>query len=1030
MQQQPPHQDDWQNQQSGEIPLTGWYPSQDYSDDWSQLSQQPSPQQSQQQQQQHQQQINHIPYQQATPIDNVIYQQNFRDEESESRRLSGAPSSFGDKASSSPEEGGAGGSEPPGSSRLATLNPPLSSSSSGDLNGLMSQGSQQSLSHRQGSSYSGPSGIPSLENIAPSGTSLRRGMACKFCRRRKLRCSGERPACSSCVKYKQECEYQPPAKAQKVQALESRVAELSDYISQGINPNINTAFSSQPLTFDENGIPQPIYDGSYQNDTQAQYQYLNYALPSNEGTSTFTPNLDINGQAFSGYAPDQTQRGLPTTFPQPDSQYSYPAFADNTPIIPSLSDQLPHSQPIQQTQQPFPQTYNSLLSSNPSTTNAFTQTSSENGISSNFTYPTNPTTQRQLPQSSYQVPAIIPSQAEIPTMPNMAQPFIPQPSLNSDTSSTPTQIVNTPSNSGSTPGSSIIHAPPGSQAMSFELASLRYTAEIPEVDPVDKLTERLGEFLFSPATDNSNSGSGSNIKEELYDDEITNGNNIGLGKKRRTGKNHTGQWSNGTNQRPDGPNRTSLFRSRVETDGLRDEHRKKLLDVFLGHCRLFFEMSIPRFWYRMTFHDRRRPSLALLNAMYLWATRMTASPNLAAMEAHFFAEACRHLDSAGPNSDRLIDAVKAAMLLCAYAYTNGRHHEGWLIAGLAVRLVTSTGIHQIPSLTFRPQQPDNPFLRNRVHLLPAPEDAVELAERVHAFWCVYAIEKCGAFATGFPSSLRDEEIATPFGRPLDEIASQTVTSQDDVTIRDLYQGTAYAHPDGDSPYIRWIKAVTILERASKLAFLSPAVDSEYTQAWNSFGNKLSQSSTSGSPQPNPPPAWMNQPKYKNPKDYEECSKALKHYMISLGIDGISPIERRRMAESEGSVEPVIKSHTVLLHHQTCAIEMLMHDINSLDVDNSVAVVAGRRSAELIKALPPIPSQEVDAQVILVWCMIVKLLIKELRRCIKLGDYTASRPIEEDIDIIVTEMGRVGQTMHIARVQSKAMADFKKAALTP
>ncbi|WVW78287.1 hypothetical protein I302_100241 [Kwoniella bestiolae CBS 10118] len=1014
MQQQPPPQvpDDWQNQQqqqNDETPLTGWYPSEEYvSNTWN--PQQPP-----------QQDMN--PLQFPPHPSDVIYPQNFGEmDNSEFRRISGVPSSLGDQASASPE-GEGGGSDTSDLSRFASMNGPSSSSSAGDLSRMMSEGSQ-SLPQRPNTSFSGPSGIPSSEHIAPSGTSLRRGMACKFCRRRKLRCSGERPACSSCVKYKQECEYQPPAKISKVQALESRVAELSDYITQGTVPNLSSAFSSQPLAYDENGLPQPIYGDSYPNDPQAQYQYLNYTLPvsgDNSNPSTFTPNVNMNGQPYPPYVPTPPQTAFQTNFPQPNQYAMYPTYGENAQYVTAPSDSSPATASLQTPHQ-FQQGFRAVSSSSPIPANSFDQNVTDEAINPNpnYTYPSD--TQR----ATQSVPQLVPSQSQTHPQnqypPNssfaVAQPLVQRSSLNSESStSSNTHNALTPNGSAgiSTPSSSSVHAPPGSQSMYAELANLRYTTDIAESDPVDKLTERLGEFLFSPINDSVKEGT----------DENSDVNAPGLGnKKRRTAKAQSGQWSNGASQRSDGPERTSLFRSRIESDSLRDEHRKKLLDTFLGHCRLFFEMSIPRFWYRMTFHDRRRPSLALLNAMYLWATRMTASPNLVPMEAHFFAEACRHLDSAGPNSDRLIDAVKAAMLLCAYSYTNGRHHEGWLIAGLAVRLVTSTGIHQIPSLTFRPTQADNPFLRNRVHLLPPPEDAVELAERVHAFWCVYSIEKCGAFATGFPSSLRDDDIATPFGRPLDEIASQSVTLQDDVTVRDLFKGTAHPHPDGDSPYIRWVKAVAILERASKLAFLTPTDDSEYSQAWHSYATSLS----NGSPPPNPPPGWLNQPKYRNSKDYDECSRALKQYIESLGIDGVSPIERRQQALQEGSIEPVIRSHTILLHHQVYASEMLMNDINSLDTENDIAVAAGRKSADLVKGLPPIPPQEVDAQVILVWCMIIKLLIKELRRCTKIGDYSASRSIEDDIDVLIKEMNRIGHTMHIARVQSKAMDDFKKAAL--
>lgn len=111
------------------------------------------------------------------------------------------------------------------------------------------------------------------------------------------------------------------------------------------------------------------------------------------------------------------------------------------------------------------------------------------------------------------------------------------------------------------------------------------------------------------------------------------------------------------------------------------------IDCFLAHSRLFFEMSIPRFRYRLTFTDRRRPSLALLNAMvgftvkssltkqYLWATRISNSPQMSSMEQTFFTAACRHLDISSANGDRLMDCLRAAMLLSAYSYTSGRFHE-------------------------------------------------------------------------------------------------------------------------------------------------------------------------------------------------------------------------------------------------------------------------------------------------------------------------------------------------------------------
>ncbi|OCF30778.1 hypothetical protein I316_07585 [Kwoniella heveanensis BCC8398] len=842
---------------------------------------------------------------------------------------------------------------------------------------LQSDGQSQIYVTQHPASFSGPTGLPSVEHIAPSGTSLRRGI---------------------CVKYKQDCEYQPPVKAQKVQGLESRIADLSDYIQNGTS-TIPPAFSSQPLGYDNPNAQQAMYPDSYAyQDVQGQsFQYVPYDPSQTDmsvpNSATFPPlptDHDLNG-----YLPTPPQVAYPATFvSETTSQYPYPQYSEPgmTLVNPTGPSHPTHILPVAQEAQ-LNQVYKlGNETSPPVPPLGYPPISSDDSAPASYVFMADPKKPLQFVPSQ--------TQSRVTSIP---PPLQEPPSAPSDSSG---PNVNTPSGSASTPGSH--HAPPGSQAMYAEAANLRYTAEITEVDPVEGLTERLGEFLFSPAD--------KPLPKQEEGDSM---------KKRRTSKKQGGQWTSGGRATGDVPKKGTLFHNRMERDGLKDEHRDLLLDCFLAHCRLFFEMSVPRFRYRMTFHDRRRPSLALLNAIYLWATRMSNSPDLAAMEAHFFAEACRHLDSAGPNSDRLIDAVRAAMLLCSYSYTNGRHHEGWLIAGLAVRLVMSTGLHQIPSLTFRPPPPESPFLRNRVHLLPPPEDSIELAERVHAFWCVYAIERCGALATGFPSSLGDTDISTPFGRPLDEIASQSVTIQDDVTIRDLYKGQAYAHPEGDSPYIRWVKAVTILERSSKLAFLTPVDGAEYTKSWAAYASSISQSSN-GQRQ-NPPPEWLNQPKYRNPQDYEECSRALKHYVQSLGEDGISPVERHSAAKLEGSSEFTIKSHTILLHHQVYAIEMLMHDINSLDIENDVAVAAGRKSADLIRQLPPIPFNEVDAQVILVWCMITKVLIKELRRVTQLGDYMASRLIEDDVDVLIKEMGRIGITMHIARVQSNAMEELKNAA---
>lgn len=548
--------------------------------------------------------------------------------------------------------------------------------------------------------------------------------------------------------------------------------------------------------------------------------------------------------------------------------------------------------------------------------------------------------------------------------------------------------------SGSTPNSednaSGTERPLASR-MYRQTASLHYVADAGT--NVDGLTERLGEFLFSP---NSSA---------VKDDEQV--------RRRKKGNGNV-------LLKPDG---TSVKRMRAEYDGLLDSFRSILLDCFLAHVTLFFEMSVPRFKYRMTFADRRRPSLALLNTMYLWATRISNAPQMSNMEKQFFEQACTHLDISTSTVDRLIDGVRAAMLLSAYSYASGRHHEGWCLGGLAVRVALSCGLHRIQSMTLRPPPPRNPFLRNQHFLLPPPEDAVELGERIHAFWAAFSIDRAGALATGYPSGMRDEDIKTPFHRPLADISAGMVSEADDITVKDLFAGNV-GDTKRDNNYVRWLKVVIILERAAKLAYLDPDDDSPYSQAWNKYHLTLHRD-----PDQPKPPAYLDQPKYRNPNRFRGCLLAIERFTNCLGEDGVFPVTRRAHAEQDGQPEPEIEPATLMLHHMIAAVHMVLHDINSLDVENTEAVMAARRSVTLFRAVPPIPFTEVDAFVILVWSMIAKVLIKEAHRLTLIGDTENANITAGDADTVIAEIRRIALTMHLARTQANALDELKAAALS-
>ena len=180
-------------------------------------------------------------------------------------------------------------------------------------------------------------------------------------------------------------------------------------------------------------------------------------------------------------------------------------------------------------------------------------------------------------------------------------------------------------------------------------------------DTVDGITERLGEFLFDPVeSERAVHGTPSSATSEAPPKKAS-----------RTAK----------------QTQRDKALTVVESDGLDANSRNMLLDCFLTYSRLFFEMSIPRFRYRMTFQDRRRPAPALLFAMYLWATRISHQTQAPSMEQHFFTSACKALDVSSASRDRLMDCLRAVMLLSSYTYTAGRYHE---VSGLSSHLLPPT----------------------------------------------------------------------------------------------------------------------------------------------------------------------------------------------------------------------------------------------------------------------------------------------------------------------------------------------------
>ncbi|KAI5480001.1 binuclear zinc transcription factor [Pseudohyphozyma bogoriensis] len=80
---------------------------------------------------------------------------------------------------------------------------------------------------------------------------LARGSACVVCRKRKLRCDGIRPACTTCKRLNHDCRYGDPLHEKLMETnkeLEDRIRQLEDELELARNPARTSSSASGPST--------------------------------------------------------------------------------------------------------------------------------------------------------------------------------------------------------------------------------------------------------------------------------------------------------------------------------------------------------------------------------------------------------------------------------------------------------------------------------------------------------------------------------------------------------------------------------------------------------------------------------------------------------------------------------------------------------------------------------------------------------------------------------------------------------------
>jgi hypothetical protein len=83
--------------------------------------------------------------------------------------------------------------------------------------------------------------------------------SCDPCRRRKVKCGGERPSCGRCIARSENCVYKLPPTLSYTQTLENRVKELELLVSDLRNTSVTSSLKDS-IEFDQSPQISPIPD--------------------------------------------------------------------------------------------------------------------------------------------------------------------------------------------------------------------------------------------------------------------------------------------------------------------------------------------------------------------------------------------------------------------------------------------------------------------------------------------------------------------------------------------------------------------------------------------------------------------------------------------------------------------------------------------------------------------------------------------------------------------------------------------------
>ncbi|CAK9783250.1 hypothetical protein CC85DRAFT_281995 [Cutaneotrichosporon oleaginosum] len=917
-------------------------------------------------------------------------------------------------------------------------------------------------------SYNLDEGVDAATDRPPP---LKRGDACLYCRKRRIRCSATKPSCHHCTKLNRECIYDIGKPISRVRKLENRIQELEHHLAAANAALVDAngraahahAHAHAQAQAQSHAARPPVPIGAVDMSNGIHMPYSAPPHPQGPPGPTGPPGPPGGVPAVQpdGPSPPPIQSSTAYSFPPGSIEQStvditmldnfqpapgmrtmaprvgqnVPTFAPIQPVHvppipgPQPSHPMPARPPPHQPQQPQPSQPQMASQPRPndfdwdtldpefmSMVNQMGETSTSappQSVQQSQRFPQTPFSQFGYSQSAA-VGAHSGSQTETTT----------------DRSSPPQSEQPTSSYQQYHHGA-VLH--PGSAAASY--------AQMPVA--AQDITGRVSGAFIEDAEDEEMPGN-SSLPPEWTDFDLVGG------------------W--------------------YDPNDLPKQARAELLGHFFSNkkTRLSRGYHVPRFMASLDMAPSKRPHPCLVYAMYALVARFSPAPKLKRLEDHFYQIANAQLTNAVKAVDRPFDATRAATILTVYNFSQAHYQAATMMLGQAARLAFSCGLHQIPSSVFQPSRiPTDPnrgrllgVMRSRAWLLFPPKDAIELGERIWAFWNIYIVDRTGAIGSQQPPSIPDYEVRTPFPKPLYEYELGLTTHKDDFTLNSVDDDV---NPPPEMPTdtdaystILYIRALALLERASKLMYLpverdSPVYDnltpSSMTSDMSGAGNAHDQPRNHTMPEVasvSPSSDIDDYLRYQNyaadnmtmrqmaaaatakssmrcarlrtPKAYEKVRRAL------LRLEADLPLEHRTQWDQwDGHVAMWLydnpsKEWVTVTFLRGCAW-MFLFDVYSYQAENTEAVAVARRLAHTIKALfPQGLAADFDVFISIVWFFISNILIREAKRLQALGDSVGAAEIEADFNIVVEALKVYGKRHDIAKIQVSRAESMREATL--